>query len=201
MKQDATDRTIEAYNKLSGLYDAETVDFWENFPTDIVNAFSSSLRGKLVADLGSGPGRDAEILRSRGLEIHCIDASGEMVSITRSKGFHSVQADLRSKDLDLTEYFGIWAYSSLIHLKKMDTTALLERISISARSDTMGLFGFIEGNGNEIKSMTGTNQKRFFQYSSLAELEELMENSGVKIIKVFNYRPKNHNYINLLVRF
>ena len=134
--------TIRTYDAIHDLYDAETRDFWENFPAATVREFVSRLHGKDVLNLGSGPGRDSLILREEGLCVTCIDGSKEMVEMTSRLGFKSIQADLR--DLDLAElYDGIWAYSSLIHLTYDESKVLLEKIHNLLRPGGILFLGLI----------------------------------------------------------
>ena len=58
-------QTINTYNELAIQYDQETIGFWQ-LPetTGFVGLFSEQITGKIL-NLGSGPGRDAELLRDK----------------------------------------------------------------------------------------------------------------------------------------
>jgi ubiquinone/menaquinone biosynthesis C-methylase UbiE len=100
------EKTIEAYNKVAKDYDDETVDFWERFPRGFLDKFVSMVSGK-VLDVGSGPGRDGLLLKDRGLEITCLDASQEMVNICLSKGLNAILGDFLKLPFDDQSFAGV----------------------------------------------------------------------------------------------
>jgi hypothetical protein len=58
--------TIDTYNAYAVAYDDETTGFWRDFPTPFIDAFASRVKGDVI-NIGSGPGRDALLLKeSRG---------------------------------------------------------------------------------------------------------------------------------------
>lgn len=194
------EETIRAYNALSDLYDAETQDFWERFPEYIFSDFKSMIRGSRVVDLGSGPGRDAEYLRNLGMDVTCVDGAESMIQITRRKGFRSVLKDIRSEDLNFAEFDGVWAYSSFIHISHNEAKIVFNRLSDTMHSGSILFLGLIEGTGSEIVNFAGSDFVRMFQYYTEKSLGDLMENTGFKLIKIENFKPKNHNYLNCFFR-
>jgi SAM-dependent methyltransferase len=114
----STNPTIETYDKYSQVYDNEVIGFWDNFPKDFVDSFVRQLPGKRVLNLGSGSGRDAVLLRNRGLEVVCLDASKAMTDITTNLGFESYNADFSHMDFTEASFDGVWAYTSLIHIRQ-----------------------------------------------------------------------------------
>ena len=191
--------TIRTYDAIHDLYDAETRDFWENFPAATVREFVSRLHGKDVLNLGSGPGRDSLILREEGLCVTCIDGSKEMVEMTSRLGFKSIQADLR--DLDLAElYEGIWAYSSLIHLTYDESKELLEKIHNLLRPGGILFLGLIEGKGHETRNVANSSYTRYFEYYGENKVESLLHGTGMKIVYRDAFRPGNHTYLNYIIK-
>ena len=73
-------QTIDTYNKMAQEYEDETSSFWDRFPRTFIDAFAAAVNGN-VLDIGSGPGRDALILKEKGVDVTCLDASEEMVKI------------------------------------------------------------------------------------------------------------------------
>lgn len=119
--------TIDAYNRYSNVYDAETIQFWQKFPAETVQSFVSRLGGKRVLDLGSGPGRGAQLLRERGALVTCLDAAPAMIQMTMDLGFKSICADMRQMKLTENSFEGVWAYTSLLHLPEADLPAAVRR--------------------------------------------------------------------------
>ncbi len=194
------EETIRAYDAMSDLYDAETKDFWEQFPKYIFSDFKSMLRDSRVVDLGSGPGRDAEYLRNLGMDVTCIDGAESMIHVTERKGFRSILKDIRSEDLNLAEFDGVWAYSSFIHISDSEAKKVLNRVSDNMHSGTILFLGLIEGMGSEIVNFSGSDFVRMFQYYNEKSLGDIMENTGFKLIKIENFKPRNHNYLNCFFR-
>src|SRR5690606_30479001 len=108
------DQTIKAYDKYAEIYDGEVIDFWANFPLEFIDKFVASLPG----NLGSGSGRDAMLLKNRGLDVLCVDASKSMIGMTSAMGFESLLSSFSELDFPENSFDGVWAYTSLIHIPK-----------------------------------------------------------------------------------
>lgn len=192
--------TIRAYNAIHELYDAETRDFWQRFPQETVKKFASLLPGKEIVDLGSGPGRDAVILKEMGLFVTCVDGSERMIEMTKKLGFKSILADLRTLELEKDSFSGAWAYSSLIHLPFDEARKLLEKVYISLKKDGLLFLGLIEGDGNETTSVAGSDYKRYFEYYSRGKLEALITGIPFKIFYESTFQPGNHVYLHYILK-
>ena len=198
--QKKDDRTIKAYDIYSEVYDAETADFWDGFPKDIIQDFKSNLKGSRVVDLGSGPGRDAILLREVGLDVLCVDASAKMAEQTRKKGFRTIISDLRDLKLDMSGYDGVWAYSSLIHISFEESRKLLMKLSESMNEGIVMLLGLIRGERNEERKMGVSNYVRYFEMYTEDKISDLLEGTHFKIVEMKTYQPKNHVYMNYLLK-
>lgn len=193
-------RTIEAYDAYHEVYDAETKDFWECFPDDIMNSFLKRLKGKKVLDLGSGPGRDAVLLRKHGLEVHCVDGSQNMVNMTEKLGFESLKCDFRNISLPESSYDGIWAYSSLFHVNFNEAAQIMRKSHGLLKPDGLMLLGLIEGTGNEEVSLSGSRYTRFFEYYNESKIRSLLEKTEFNLLEIHKYRPGNQTYLNLILQ-
>ena len=192
------DPTIRTYDAIHELYDAETRDFWEKFPAETVKEFVSRLHGKEILNLGSGPGRDSLILRDHGLNVTCIDGSGEMVEMTSRLGFKSIQADLR--DLNIEQlYDGVWAYSSLIHLTYDESRVLLGKIHNLLRQGGVLLLGLIEGEGSERRKVADSSYVRYFEYYGQEKVKSLFQGTRMKLVYQDTFKPGNHTYLNYIL--
>ncbi|MCL6014190.1 MAG: class I SAM-dependent methyltransferase [Candidatus Thermoplasmatota archaeon] len=194
------DRTIKAYDVYSDVYDAETSDFWDGFPEDIVQDFTRNLNGNRVIDLGSGPGRDAIILRDAGLEVLCVDASEKMAEQTRKKGFTTIISDIRDLNIDLSDYEGVWAYSSLIHISFEESRKLLMKLSENMKNGTIMLLGVIRGERNEERKLGDSNYIRYFEMFTENKIGALLDGTHFEIMEMKTYQPKNHVYMNYILK-
>lgn len=192
-------KTIDAYDVYHEVYDAETRDFWEQFPANILNSFLHRIKGRKVLDLGSGPGRDAALLRDNGLDVICVDGSQSMVDITSGMGFRSIRCDFRELDFKPGDFDAVWAYSSLIHVKLDEAISILKKVHGILKTGGILFLGLIEGTGNEMVSIGGSSFERYFEYYDGNKLDKLLDKSGFRILEVNTYMPGNHTYLNLVM--
>lgn len=192
-------RTIAAYDKYAEIYDQETIEFWEKFPRSVIAEFIKLLPGKRVLNLGSGPGRDALLLREAGLDVLCVDASAEMVRRTQDLGFESTSSDITALDYPNDEFDGIWAYTSLLHVPTDKMITLLHRTRSWLRIHGVLLIGMIEGEfQGEITQDNMPNMKRYFKYYQESELIELISQAGFELRYQERYQPHRKVYLNQL---
>lgn len=192
-------RTIEAYEVYHEVYDAETRDFWEKFPADILNSFVEGLKGNRVLDLGSGPGRDAVLLRNKGLDVLCLDGSQNMVDATNRLGFQSIKRDFRHLELQEETLDGVWAYSSLIHVSFAEAKEIISQIFQVLKPGGLLFLGLIEGSGNEERKIGNSRYTRYFEYYDDKKLKDLFTNSGFNLLQQNKFKPGNHIYRNILL--
>lgn len=192
-------QTIAAYNKQAEAYDAETADFWSAFPTPILDAFSSRIpHGAPVLSIGSGSGRDALLLRERGLTVTCLDASQEMVRICAAKGFAADEGDLLALPYADTSFAGVWAYTSLLHVKKSDMpTALFEARRVLTSNGTF-MLGMIEGTEAHYRTSSGMSEERWFTFYMQQELEQMLAECGFAVSYFESFKPRSKTYLNII---
>lgn len=193
--------TIQTYNKYYKIYDQEVFDFWNNFPKTTVNEFCKRLGDKRILDLGSGSGRDALILKNQGLNVVCCDASIEMIKITKGLGFESIESDFNNLKLKENSFGGIWAYTSLLHIKKDEVKKVLKKIYKSIRPNGVFLIGLIEGVfEGKIEKENMPGEKRYFKYYEENEIREMMEEVGFKFEFQERYKPHSKTYLAQIYR-
>jgi ubiquinone/menaquinone biosynthesis C-methylase UbiE len=193
--------TIEAYDKHAQAYDDEVVEFWDNFPKDFIREFVHSVPGKRVLNLGSGSGRDAVLLRDRGMEVHCVDGSSSMVEMTKKLGFASEHTTFDKLDYPAESFDAVWAYTSLLHIPEAEMPELLTRIHRWLKPGGVFATGMIRGDGAELverETMPGT--KRLFQYYHRGDLKGLITAHKFKILYSCNYQPGRKIYMNHLYK-
>jgi ubiquinone/menaquinone biosynthesis C-methylase UbiE len=88
----------------------------------------NNLNGKLVLDLGSGPGRDSLFFKSIGLVPVCLDISSSMARSCRAKGLSAVIGELEYLPFSSSIFNGVWAYASLLHIPKNSIHCALDEI-------------------------------------------------------------------------
>ncbi len=196
------ENTIQVYNAHALDYDEQTKDFWEHFPNDFLDKFADNAQNPIL-DVGSGPGRDGLLLKNRGLEVVCLDASKEMVKLSLSKGLPSVIGDFLKLPFPDGSFNGVWAYTSLIHVNKADfAKALAEIYRVLAPGAPLGL-GMIEGNGESYEYKfkdVNSEHPRLFTYYSLQELTSILELSGFNTFYTGNTNTGRRNFLHIICK-
>lgn len=127
-----------------------------------------------ILDLGAGNGRDSEFFSNYGHETTLFDLSSEMLELAKKRvpnGTFIVgdMTDLPFKD---SEFNGIWASLSLLHLTKAETKSVLEKIHAILKPN--GLFYILLKKGEGEKTVEedkyGITTQRFFSFYELPEL-------------------------------
>lgn len=194
-----TDPTIEAYNEFANIYDQEVINFWDNFPKEFIDQFIKITPGKKTLNFGSGSGRDALLLRDKGLEVTCLDGSYAMTDITHNLGFKTILSTFEDANFPAESFDGVWAYTSLLHQTKPEMVKTLKRFYGWLRpGGTLGL-GMIKGKSEgfiERKSMPNT--KRYFIFYTSDELNQIVEMCGFKLQTEQEYQPHKKIYLNKL---
>ncbi len=196
-----SDATIATYDKYAKVYDAEVAEFWDGFPKEFIDRFIAELPHKKVLDLGSGSGRDALLLRERGANVLCVDASKEMVAITQELGFESVMSTFANYDYPNRHFGGAWAYTSLIHIPKDEAEKIIRAIYATLKTGGVFAIGVIEGDSAEmVERDTMPNCSRYFKKYRRNELRDLVESCDFSLLYEQDYQPKNSKYLNHIYR-
>lgn len=193
------EKTIQTYNQMAKEYDDETIDFWERFPRTFFDKFAELVQGK-VLDVGSGPGRDGLLLKEKGLEVFCLDASEAMIELCKERGLESVLGDFTSMPFEDNSFDGAWAYTSLLHIPKSEVSKAFSEIKrVLKGSGILGL-GLIEGETEEYRESSGVNMPRWFSFYTKDEVQKLLGDSGFKIVYFEQFKPRSKNYLNFIAQ-
>jgi ubiquinone/menaquinone biosynthesis C-methylase UbiE len=170
MQEDKSSIHFQNINSNSAsYYDRNTQNYAENNkgPADFIDEFLEYLqkaKGKVVLDLGSGPGINAAYMHSRDFEVIGIDLSEKVVEFARS-----MYPDIDFRLGDMTElpfpansFDGILASYSLIHLTKDVIGSVLARLyeilkpggviylSVQSGNSTQGFFSHPSIPGDQV---------------------------------------------------
>src|SRR5688572_30800449 len=171
---DEHDETIAAYDTHAEAFDERFERHLQEFNLEHADAFLEALAGPLVLDIGSGGGNHAARFASRGFNVVCADPSAAMVAICRRRGLRAVRMDLRSFSWAV-RFHGIWANACLLHLRKSELPAALERLERHLMPG--GVFGCSvkEGEGERMEAHESfPGVRRFFSYYSEEEFSALV---------------------------
>ena len=199
---DALRKTREAY---AGL--AETYDRVNRSIEDIVGileAFTSSLDGGLILDVGCGHGRDAEYFTEQGLYVVGLDLSSELLRIARRKAREAclMLADMRRPPFRDRCFNGIWVCASFHHLAKDDASEAMNQLTRILGDNAVTHVSVKKGsfNGFETRNRYGGNP-RYYSFYTGEELMKLITEAGLKV-KHSNINAEeklDRRWINLLL--
>lgn len=193
-------KTIQTYNQLAKEYDDETKDFWERFPVGFIEKFAKKINNGFVLDVGSGPGRDAELLKRQGLDVICLDASQPMIDQTITKGFPSILTDFMKLPFNSNVFSGVWTYTTLLHVPKKQLPKALKEIHRVLKADGVLGIGLIEGSEELYRQSSGMDMERFFAFYEKDELENALKKAGFSIIHFQEFLPGKRKYLNFIAR-
>lgn len=189
--------TIDTYNAYAVAYDDETTGFWRDFPTPFMDEFASRVKGEVI-NIGSGPGRDGLLLKERGVNQICIDASETMVDISTQRGLKSQIGDMLNLQFRDERFAGAWAYTSLLHLPKSQISIALGEVARVLKPGGWFALGMQEGEGESYKESSELHAPRWFALYSRDELTTLLEEQGFKVYSITSMKPKSKTYLHIL---
>ncbi len=192
-------KTIQTYNLMAKEYDIETKDFWDRFPNNFLHKFSNLVKKK-VLDVGSGPGRDGLLLKQKGLEVICLDASSEMVKMSKARGLDSIVGDFKNLPFLNKTFDGVWSYTSLLHVPKLEVVDCIKEIYRVLKEEGIFALGLIEGESEEYRESSGVNMPRWFSFYLKEELEHILKNQGFKILFFEKIKPRTKSYLHFIVQ-
>jgi ubiquinone/menaquinone biosynthesis C-methylase UbiE len=120
------------------------------FDRELLDTFADSVRGQgLVCEIGCGPGQIARYLQDRGLKMHGVDLSDEMVKCARrlNPDISFEQGDMLALNAADESFAGIVSFYAVIHLKREDITRALTEMRRVLRPGGKLLVSFHGGEG------------------------------------------------------
>ncbi len=191
--------TIRTYNQMAKEYDDETVDFWQRFPRTFFDRFAELAKGNVI-DIGSGPGRDALILKEKGIDVTCLDASEKMIELCKERGLRGVVGDFNALPFKDNSFGGAWAYTSLLHVPKAEVSTSFREIARVLKAGGILGLGLIEGTTEGYRESSGVHLPRWFSFYTKEEVERLLSEHDFEVLMFDQFKPSSKNYLNFIAR-
>lgn len=171
------DRTKVFYEDSADAYARQTLPV----RLDVLwNTFAKLLRpGDQVLDLGCGAGRDLKELSQRGFRVLGIEYSATLADIARNYSGQEVRiADFQDCDLGGSQFDGIWAVASLLHIPRDNIPDVLVSLRRALRPEGILLTSMKKGNGAEI-----AKDGRHFELYQPEQWEGILRTAGFNVIE------------------
>lgn len=155
---------------------------------DFITIFASRIgHGGKVLDVGCASGDGTEILAKFGLKVVGVDFSEKLIAEAQKNYPHDkfMVMDMRQLNFADHSFAGVLAKHSLLHLSKKEIPRVLNSLQRILKPDGWLLLTLKEGVGErEIEeNRYGVKFKRFFAFYTSHEVENLLNESGFKIVE------------------
>ena len=173
-----SDSTIRYYDDHADQYVQDTVGV-EMQPLYVPFLELISPGGKIL-DAGCGSGRDSKAFKDRGFVVTAIDASENMANHA-SRLLEQPVSVVRLQDVAFTsEFDGIWACASLLHVPRHEIDDVLLRLIRALKPHGVCFLSFKEGDGER------QDGGRYFNDLQLESLERLLVgHSEIEVVRLW----------------
>lgn len=186
-KLDKTQKTIIAYDKLSGIYAYKYMNY--DVYIKKIKEFTEYLEEEdNVLDLGCGPGNVGRqlVLCGKDITITGIDLSEKMLEIAKQNvpdaTFYC--QDIRTVNFSEESFDAIMLSFCIVHLTDDETEQLIEKTSKYLKPGGKLYLSFIEGKEKGFETTVFSNEAIFFNYYLTEEIEFLLKKKGIKVFQI-----------------
>ena len=180
---DENDRTIKSYESRYVEYVTATVNTVQGPMKEwLDNAVEGLFSDAGIFEIGSGFGRDAKYLQTKGYTVHCTDVTEGFITILKAQGLDTQYLNVLTDEI-MGEYDLILANAVLLHFTDKDMIQVLRKIYEALKPDGRFAFSVKRGDGDEW-SDNKTGLPRYFNYWQPEELIELLGAAGFKTVDI-----------------
>jgi SAM-dependent methyltransferase len=151
-----------------------------------------------ILEIGTGPGRDADYLEQRGLEVTRSDATPAFVERLRTAGHDARLLDIRSGDLG-GPYDGVLANAVLLHLSRSQFAGALRRVRRATITGGVLAVTMKEGDGEQW-STAKLGLPRHFTYWREAALRRVLQDTGWDVTFLEHVPGRADQWLQLIAR-
>lgn len=134
-----------------------------------------------ILELGSGTGKDARYVESKGYAVERTDAAEGFVDYLQSQGYKARMLNALNDEYG-TGYNLIFADAVMLHFNREQFLAVLHNVSNALAPNGYFAFSVKQGNGYE-ETTRKLNGPRFFSYWQAGDLEEMLKAARFKIVE------------------
>jgi SAM-dependent methyltransferase len=191
------DITLDYYNKNANSFYLTTKDVDFHVVQD---KFLSYLHKKAqILDFGCGSGRDTKYFLDKGYNVEAWDGSKELCKLASEYTGIQVQNKMFFELEAVSEYDGIWACSSILHLPVDELENVLHKMSMALKVDGIIYTSFKYGD------FSGWRNGRYFTDMTEEGFTDVIQNKNVTILEKWitgDVRPNrgDEKWLNLLLK-
>jgi len=193
------EETAATYDRIAARYTARAIHPLEQELTRFRQMVSP---GRLVLDVGCGPGQYARALEAHGFRVVGLDLSPGMLRQAQASGtLRLAHADMRHLPIADECADGCFVCASLLHLPRTQAPQALVEFRRVLRPGGALYVGVKEGAGEEwVADQEGPEvNERFCAYYRPEEIDRLVQAAGFEIVDGWINPPgkgQRHNWIN-----
>jgi ubiquinone/menaquinone biosynthesis C-methylase UbiE len=181
-------QTIQVYDKAAANFAKQAPLYVPNIERD---KFIKLISPKsTILDLGCGTGRDVRFFTDLGCHVTGLDLSEKMLEIAREltpQAIYKMQ-DIRKLLFAENSFDAIWAYASLVHLKKAELPGVLTSLFKILKPNGIVFLHEKLGTGEGYKIEPSVpDQARYYSYYEKDEFENLVKTAGFNIMEIYTY--------------
>ncbi|MFB9315061.1 class I SAM-dependent methyltransferase [Nocardioides plantarum] len=178
---------VAAYDRQAADYRTASAPLGDGVRAGIDELAARLAPGSLVLEIGSGGGRDALELETRGLRVRRTDVATGFVTLLREAGHDADVLDPLTDDLSPappdTAYDAVWANASLLHVARTDLPVVLARLALVTRPGGVLRAAVKEGDGEGWSTHGSIAVPRMFTYWRRPDLESVVTGSGWDVVR------------------
>jgi ubiquinone/menaquinone biosynthesis C-methylase UbiE len=192
MMKDEVKITVDTYDKIATEYCKHTlIDSIRAHEKHLVRIFLDYISSDepLIADIGTGDGRDSEYMLELGVDILSIDLSWNMLWETKKNipEGNLLQMDMRELGFPDDTLDGVWASGVIYHFPKSQLSAVLKEVRRVIKPGGVFSLNFKTGEGEGIEEdpRSYPGHPRYYAYYTQEEFQNYLD--GFEVIETEQY--------------
>jgi SAM-dependent methyltransferase len=176
--------TQQTYDRIASTYARVNGAIYPQLTTVAATLTAGLAPGSVIVDVGCGPGRELGFLRSLGFRAFGVDRSEGQLLAGGLGGV--VRGDMRWLPLRTGSVDALWCQAALLHIPRAEVPAVLAEFGRVVRPGGRLYLAVAEGDGEgfEVASNYGSDQRRWFTNHREPELTRLLAAVGFEVEQV-----------------